>query len=347
VSRVPATSGTGTSTVRRYVEEDEAGVLRLLQKGFGQWPIVEGAGELDPVMFFRWKHVAVPGGPSRMVVAEDSGRMVGFRAFMPWGLEGAGRVVRALRGADAVTLPELQGSGVFGKVRRAAEDLYPDPVELYFGTPNEGSRRASAKLGGRSTVGTINASVRVRPLRAAAALVRGHGGVEQVEVDAEHASTALASEPEVEGLLAAARCGERRLATIKDARWLRWRYGESPLRYRGLRLERSGRLVGLAIFRLRRRRAMLEAVVEELFVQPGDRRSAGRLLRDVRRSAPVALVSSGFPPGTTAATAAALQGFVPWRGGIQLMVKPMDRGIAPPPSELGSWALSLGDLEVL
>jgi hypothetical protein len=333
------------STVRRYRDEDESAVLQLLQQGFGRWPIVEGAGELDPTAFFRWKHCAVPGGPSRMVVAEDGGRVAGFRAFMPWDLWAAGRRVGGLRSADAVTLPALRRSGVFGRIREEAERLHGAPVDIWFGTPNEASRGASAKLGGRTAVGTIGASLQLRPVRAARGLMFDGRRIDGV--DAEPAASALADEGAVDELLTDARAGEQRLATVKDARWLSWRYGECPLEYRALRAEGAGRLEGLVIFRLRRRRSLLEAVVEELLVRPGDRRTATGLLRSAARATPAGLVSCGFPPGSTAARAAMMLGFVPWRGGIELMVASVARPISPPPEEIRSWALSLGDLEVV
>src|SRR5262249_14701047 len=97
----------------------------------------------------------------------------------------------------------------------------------------------------------------------------------------------------------------------------------------------------------RSRRGLPEAVVEDVVVRPGDSRTASRLLRAAARAAPVALVSCLFPGATPQRTAARRRGFLPWRGGWPLVVRRTEATISPPPDRLGSWALSLGDLEIL
>jgi hypothetical protein len=329
--------------VREYRDGDEGQVLTLLDRSFGGWPEVEGAVPPDAVAFFRWKHGLSPFGRSRMAVAERDGEIAGFRAFMPWLLRGAGRTVRAARTADAATVPDLQRTGVFGNIRRAAEGLFGEPVDLYFGTPNELSLGATAKLGGRSVAGTLPAFTRVRPWGLWEA--RRRRGV--VVPNAEPAGGVLADSARVDELLDQARGGEDRLATAKDAAWLRWRYGEAPLDYRAVAYESGGRLRGLAIFRIRARRGWPEAVIEELFVLPGERRTASRLLREAERAAPVALSSCCFPPRTPQRRAALLRGFLRWRGGSMIVVKDTGPSVSPPPSEIDSWALTLGDLELV
>jgi hypothetical protein len=332
--------------VRAYGDGDERGVLDLLDQAFGGWPVVEGTSDLDPIAFFRWKHLQSPFGRSVMAVAERDGELVGFRAFMPWLLRAGQRSVRGLRTADAATAPELQRAGVFGNIRREADRLFGEPVDVHFGTPNTLSLGATMKLGGRSVAGTLPVWTRMRPARAGVALLRRRNG-RPPEARADPAASALAGGGPMEELLREAGAAEPRLATVKDTAWLRWRYADVPLDYRAVTLEEHGRLRGLALFRLRTRRSLPEAVIEELFVAPGDNRAAGRILRDVSRVAPVALCSCCFPTGTAQRRAAVWNGFVRWRGGSTIVVKNTDGDVHPPPAKGASWALTLGDLELV
>ena len=333
--------------VREYRDGDEEQVLALLGRSYGAWPEIEGTAPPDPTTFFRWKHGRNPFGHSRMAVAEREGAIVGFRAFMPWLLSGAGGTVRAVRSADAATVPGLQRTGVFGDIRRAAEGLFGEPVELYFGTPNALSLGATAKLGGRSVVGTLPAFTRVRARGIWASILRGRRGHRQWTPRAEPAGQALADSGRIDELLDYSRAGERRLATAKDAAWLRWRYEEVPLDYWAVSRESAGRLQALGIFRLRARRGLPEAVIEELFVLPGERRAASRLLREAERAAPVALSSCCFPPRTPQHRAALLRGFMRWPGGSTIVVKDTGADVWPAPAAIDSWALTLGDLELV
>ena len=330
--------------VRESRDGDEARVLALLSRSFGVWPGLEGTADPDPAAFFRWKHGGSPFGRSRMAVAEREGEIVGFRAFMPWLLRAADRVTTAARSADAATAPELQRTGVFGEVRRAAEGLFGERVELYFGTPNTLSLGATAKLGGRSVAGALPALTRVRASRAGAALVRGRHDACSVEPTAEPAAHVL-EEADVDELLHDAAAGETRFSTVKDVAWLRWRYADVPLDYRAVTCRSAGRARALAIFRIRARRGLPEAVIEELFLAPGDRRAASRALGEVERTARVALLSCCFPPRTAQRSAAVRRGFVRWRGGSTIVVK--DSKLSPPPAAIDSWALTLGDLELV
>jgi hypothetical protein len=151
----------------------------------------------------------------------------------------------------------------------------------------------------------------------------------------------------VDELLHDALDAEQRLHTVKDLPYLHWRYAEGPLSYMAVRDERGGRLQGLAVFRLRRRRTVWEAAIEELVVRPGDRASAGRLLAGVAASSRVALVSCLLPARTAARTAARARGFIPWRGSLALMIKQPEPGFTPSPDRLAAWALGLGDVEIL
>src|SRR5690606_8497891 len=137
-------------------------------------------------------------------------------------------------------------------------------------------------------------------------------------------------------LIEAARPRDGRLHTDRSAAYLAWRYGSPPLHYRAL-VAPGGIEAGLAVFRLRRRGAALEAAICELLVPPDDRRTGPALVRQVLRATgadhAVQIGRARPAPGTLPVPG---QGPTPvWR---DLTETPM------PPAE--SWALALGDIEL-
>jgi hypothetical protein len=87
-------------------------------------------------------------------------------------------------------------------------------------------------------------------------------------------------------------------------------------------------------------------MVVEVFAG-GDPRVARRLLRRVVAAAPVDHLTVHAPAGSPLARAAARTGFLPTRAGIRLVANPRRPDLRPDPTDLGAWALSLGDLEAL
>jgi hypothetical protein len=166
-------------------------------------------------------------------------------------------------------------------------------------------------------------------------------------VEAESAATALADAAAVSSLLDEAGELDRRLATPRDPAYLRWRYTGLPqLDYRALRESEGGRLRGLALFRVRDRGRLREAALAELIVPPDGGATARRLLRRLRRATAVDHFTCCPPPGGIADRAARRGGFRRVPRGPVLVVRPL-ADLSLDPTELHSWALSLGDLEVL
>ncbi len=106
--------------------------------------------------------------------------------------------------------------------------------------------------------------------------------------------------------------------------------------------EEAGRLIGLALFRVRPRGALWESTVAEVLVADGDQRTRRRLLGRVAAAAAVDHLALHAPGAGRAARA----GFLPAPGGISFVVNPLRDGLTPDPSSLAAWDLSLGDLEV-
>jgi GNAT superfamily N-acetyltransferase len=335
VERAAATS---TITVRPFTVDDEAGVLELLEQTLGGGPVGSRPSE-----FFRWKHFDNPFGRSLLLLAETNGRVIGLRAFMRWRFSVAGGQVTAVRAVDTATHPDYQGKGVFSRLTRAALEALDGTTDLVFNTPNDASRPGYLKLGWRE-VGRVPVGIRVRrPVRFASGLRRSATALPaRPAVAAAPAARVLERGDEIERLLAGVRHDDGRLHTPRDIEYLRWRYGAAPLLgYAGVVQEERDRLIGLALFRVRPRGRLWEATVSEVIVADGDRRTARRLLGKVAAAAAVDHLALHAPALTGART-----GVLPAPGGISFVVKPFRDDLDPDPSTLGSWALSLGDLEV-
>ena len=333
--------------VRRYRDDDRSAVVAMLATAHEGWPVIEGVSEpVDPGAFFEWKHAASPFGPSRMLVAERDGEPVGFRAFMPWRLRAAGREVRAIRSADAITRPGLQRSGIFGQIRRAADELLAEPVDLYFGTPNSKSLGATRKLPGRSVVGALRISMQVRPLRMAAAVARGGGWAEPPAVQALGVPEAL-SGGGVDELLHDALDAEHAtpdgqgpplpsLALCRGSAQLHGgpgRKGRAPTGAGGLPPAPPP--------------PVWEAASRSWSCDPATGRPRDACSPASRHHRRSRLSAAYSPPGTAARTAARARGFIPWRGSLPLMIKQPEPSVTPSPDRLAAWALGLGDVEIL
>ena len=327
-------------SVRRFHPGDLPDVLELLDASLGGGP----AGRRPPD-FFRWKHLDNPFGPSFLLLAEREGRLVGLRAFMRWRLLAGDRAVAAARAVDTATHPDFQGMGIFTRLTLAALDVVRGQVDLVFNTPNAKSGPGYLKMGWRE-VGRVPVRVRVRrPLRLLWGRRPGADPGQAPPVAAPAAASVLERGPEVAGLLWREPAADG-LATARDLGYLRWRYGAAPLLgYRAVTDERDGELAGLAIFRVRPRGGLWETTVAEVLAG-GDQGTARRLLRRVARAAPADHLTFAAPAGSAAARAAARGGFLPAPAGIMLVANPLAGDLRPDPSELGSWSLSLGDLEV-
>lgn len=336
--------------VRPATPDDEPAVLALLDAALAGGPTGQRS-----MAFFRWKHHENPFGPSRAYVAEHDGRLVGFRTFLRWSFQAGDRTVRAARAVDTATHPDFQGRGIFRTLTLGAlEDLRAD-TDLVFNTPNGNSLPGYLKMGW-ATVAQLPIAIRVaRPLRFAQGLrsVRSAttgGKPVEVRCSLPRAVDVIHDDAALQSLLDEVARSDRasgRLVTARTPAYLQWRYQSAPgLDYRALALHRNGELAGLAVGRPRQRGRLTELTLAELLVRPGDRHSAGVLLRRLARSG-VDHVAAHFPPGTDMSQAAWRAGYLPAPGvGMTLVAHPLDSTLQPDPLQRSSWRLSLGDLEV-
>jgi GNAT superfamily N-acetyltransferase len=331
-----APSSADSIVVRPLDAGEEAEVLRVLQAAFGKWPL--GLEDIEPSEFFRWKHMENPFGPSIMVVAKDGDRIVGFGAYLRWRLRARGQTFEALEAVDFAVHPSNRGRGLQIAMTRAATELFEPGIALTFSSPNERSLSGSLKTG-RRQLGRL--PVYIRPGLGRAPRRAEGTATSEPENDAGSAAEALARGDEIELLLDQAETSGDRLTTARDLSYLRWRYALDQ--YRAVRCETGGLIAGLAIFRRQRRGSRVVSRVCELLVAGGDRPTARTLLRRVRKAATTDVVTCSFPSRRWALSC----GFVPAPRGPLLNVYPRREGLDPDPTRRASWALSIGDLELL
>jgi GNAT superfamily N-acetyltransferase len=338
--------------VRTYRAGDAPRAIALLQAAFGEWPGRRVAAHARPEEFFRWKHERNPHGPSYIVIAESDGRPAAMRAYMPWPLlADGGEKVNAVHTVDLATDPEFRGQGLSSKLSRDAIELLRETRSFAFGQPNHMSTSQSLRVGWQP-VGRLPVWVRVRrPLRVvhrARSLKSPGRSLAVPSVEALPAAECLVDADGLAELLRDTRANGARLATDADLDYLRWRYEPLLGDYRAVTEHDGGRLSGMAVFALRQRGELWEGSVCELFVRPGDKRTTGRLLRQITSSAPLDYLAAVPPAGSSLARTLSRVGFVPSPvGGRALGVTPYRDGLAPDPRVRDSWALSFGDLERL
>jgi GNAT superfamily N-acetyltransferase len=322
--------------IREYRDGDAPAAIELLRTAFGDWPGPRVLAHDRPAEFFRWKHETNPQGASFIVLAEEDGRLIGMRAYMPWLLTADGAPTGAVQGVDLATHPDARGRGINSQLQRHAMDTLRDSTAFSLGMPNDMSKSQSRKAGWRP-MGRLPVWVGLRrPLSVArgARALRAPSAGAPPAVEAATAESVLAQADWAAELPRAARAKEGRFSTVSDLAYLRWRYQPVLADYRAIAEPGAG----LAIFRLRRRGKLCEATICELLAADGG--TAARLLREVARAAPFDYLVAAAPLARAGLIRSPL-------GGPQLGVTLYREHVDPDPVRRSSWALSMGDIERL
>jgi GNAT superfamily N-acetyltransferase len=253
---------------------DRSSIIALLATSLGR--------DDDPRFeaLYAWKHELNCFGPSCIVVAVAGDQIVGFRALMRWQFRSGERTIHAVRAVDTATHPGHRGRGIFTRLtRRALELVQAEGTDFIFNTPNDQSRPGYMKMGWRE-VGRLQISVRPSSLTALPKLLQARVPAERWSEPCnagEPAEVALQENEELGDLLAS----QPRSAGIETSRspaYLQWRYAVPPLGYRVL-TGGSGVADGVVVFRVRRRGAAREIVLDEVLVPGGARGRAADLLK--------------------------------------------------------------------
>ena len=264
--------------IREYRDTDEPAVLALLQASLGWVPDAQYG------RFFAWKHAENPFGRSPAWVAVDGERIAGFRIFLRWEFERAGRISRAVRAVDTATHPDYQGQGIFSRLTMHAIDaLRADGVAFVFNTPNDQSRPGYLKMGWQP-VARLPVLFRPRSVGSLLAVARARVPAEKWSQPTDAGIGAIEALADREGVadLLARTAADDGLRTRRTPEFMAWRYGFEPLAYRVM-LTGDRLSDGLVVFRLRRRGAAVEAAVCDVIVPDEPRVSVSALLRRLLR----------------------------------------------------------------
>lgn len=311
--------------VRPFEDRDLPAVLDVMRAALGEPPGLGRTPEL-----FGWKHVDNPFGRSLMLVAQESGRIAGFRAFMRWELVAPdGTTLRCVRAVDTATHPDFQRRGIFRQLTLAGIDLaIDDGIDLIFNTPNEKSGAGYLTMGW-SRVGAIG--VMARPCLGLISFGR-QDWPEPGDAAAEAAIGAGRLDGFPNGHL-------KGLHTLRTREYLQWRFAAHPT---GIYVV-GGSDDGVAVARLNTRNGRRELVVSEL-AGPDASTGVRGLIRRFRPDYAAAWFSEGSMERRLALRSGLVP--VPKVSALALVARPL-RPISVDVTELASWDLSLGDLELL
>jgi hypothetical protein len=248
-----------------------------------------------------------------------------------------------MRGVDLAVDPHLHRRGISLRLIGAARSRYSDEVVLGWSNPNQQSRGGSIKSGRQEVSGLRRfAGLGGSPWRTLKRLASPAGAAaSSLAPGGERAGSLLADEALVARLLSRSSGADDAIVTAADAQFLRWRYGWSQA-YRGLVVERGGR-AAMAIFRVQRHRRFSVTHVCELLVEHDDRRLTRMLIRAVRQATRSDFVVAALRSHRLATSC----GLVRLRHATTITVKSLRTSLAPDPTQPTSWALSLGDLELI
>jgi hypothetical protein len=222
----------------------------------------------------RWLYQQNPAGACAFWLAEERAtrRVVALRPVFPWRLAVRGREVRSAQAGDAMTHPDYRGHGLFsGLVRAAWSELYEAGVPFGFSFSNPGSLSVYRKIfvGFGPRVGThvvlqfrrmvFPLSLRLARERfpAPAVLLNGLDRAYRAFhrhrwARAGHLSAFPIDRFDSEFDNLWERLSQRfGVLTVRDSRYLNWRFIDSPSgRYRVIGLRSHGTLAGYVAFEI-------------------------------------------------------------------------------------------------
>jgi predicted acetyltransferase len=140
--------------VREATLNDASEIVELLQLSLGNTRFPK------TIDYWKWKHYKNPFGESKIIVAEEKGRIVGVRAFLRWQWIYNSTIINALRAVDTATHPKYRRRGVFRNLTTSLRDkVSHENFKFIYNTPNkisgDGYLNMGWKLVGRIPVLTI------------------------------------------------------------------------------------------------------------------------------------------------------------------------------------------------
>ena len=244
---------------------DHPGVCRLAEAVYGL------PRSLDSV---RWLYQMNPAGPCRLWLAEDKKTrdIVAVRPVFPWRMRVGDQELLVAQAGDAMTHPDFRGRGIFGALVQAAwSELRDQGLPFSFSFSNAGSLSVYKKItvgdgprAGTHEVLRFQRMVYPLSLRLMRERVRGLGplirGLDLANRAVQRRHLAL---PPHLSVFPVQRFGEEfddlwarsaaypGVLTVRDSRYLNWRFIDTPTRgFQVLGLRSRGDLIGYVAFEI-------------------------------------------------------------------------------------------------
>lgn len=317
-------------TIRESTPHDLPQIIALLKQSIGEvlTPKTEA--------YFLWKHEQNPFGASKILLAEEGGKVVGLRTFMRWLWVSNQNSVTAVRAVDTATDPAFQGKGIFKKLTlQVVEECSNEGVGIVFNSPNPVSKQGYLKMGW-IVAGNLP-------------LFLGPGSLRPRLHDKEFADT-LYNSYSIDNQLSALpdtwklKQNASRLHTPLDHRFLTWRYQKCPVATYGGVIENGS--FGF-IFRIKKVSRFFELRICEAWTETDQgHQQASKVFRRLVRELRPALISCGSSPLYHSGSKKIARLFGPFARGPVITIRPLHLKNTEEFQGFSNWAPSLGSMEL-
>lgn len=208
----------GTIRIRDFEPGDTEGCLKLLQ--LGHTP--EFTRER-----FEWLHFQNPMAPSRIVVAEYKGQIVGLYSAIKKQVTIFGKTYIGARDVDPVVHPSFRKKGIFTAMLDYALEHYRE-IDFHFNFANASSRAGFLKMGWREIGSLSDCLYQVHYDRVPSKAFLLYALSHLRRIERQHTAQELDSvdKQEFANLYAEKRAG---ICVNRTYEYVNWRYSENPL----------------------------------------------------------------------------------------------------------------------
>lgn len=246
--------------------------------------------------YYRWMYLENPAGAAVVHSARHDGDIVASFAVAPKRFLVDGREVILGKTMDMFTAPAFQGRGL---MRRCAERVFADAAAAgmvgWYVTPSVNSYpiftgrwgyseslRVIFRAKVLSYAAVLAAAVRpsgpARMIGRGIDLVGGVGRRGRGRSSTDHDVVTISRFDERADALWEKVSAGHRVAQIRDARYLNWRYVDNPDAYTAFGLERGGELTGIVVLTTTVRRGVRVGEVVDFLCQVDDDQTLRRLM---------------------------------------------------------------------
>lgn len=302
--------------LRPAEEKDIPSIVSLLKLSLGESLMPKSE------MFWRWKHIENPFGPSPVLLAWEGEQLIGVRAFMRWEWSVGDKVYKSVRAVDTATHPQYHGRGIFKNLTmKLVDQCRIDGVDFIFNTPNKISKPGYLKMGWESN-GKLPVKMKLHWLKS------WH---KSPTLSSDWSDILKYSGWQVHAL------NDTSLKTRITPEYLFWRYRDNPnVTYQVLINNEEKPFV--LIYRKKKLKLFVELRITDLLCEPGHESVA---IRCLQTTAPTSIVTiSGCNSDLK------LGGFITMNAGPEVTVRNLNLPDSKETLTFGRWAPSLGDLEL-